>query len=78
MTDKTTALENRINDLESQLAFQDDTIEQLNSAISAQQLQIHQLKDQIRLIVEKYKELQDSANNKGEAFRPEDNIPPHF
>lgn len=48
-------LEARINDLECQVAFQEQTIEDLNSALSQQQLQITKMQDQMKYVVGKVK-----------------------
>ncbi len=56
MTDKIIQqLEARINDLECQLAFQEQTIEDLNGALSQQQLQITKMLDQMKYVVGKVK-----------------------
>lgn len=54
-------LEARINDLECQLAFQEQTIEDLNGALSQQQLQITKMLDQMKYVVGKVKNM-DSSN----------------
>ena len=62
MTDKIIQqLEARINDLECQLAFQEQTIEDLNGALSQQQLQITKMLDQMKYVVGKVKNM-DSSN----------------
>lgn len=62
MTEKTIQqLEARINDLECQLAFQEQTIEDLNGALSQQQLQITKMLDQMKYVVGKVKNM-DSSN----------------
>ncbi|NMV21425.1 SlyX protein, partial [Vibrio parahaemolyticus] len=50
-------LEARINDLECQLAFQEQTIEDLNGALSQQQLQITKMLDQMKYVVGKVKNM---------------------
>ncbi|MDW2127629.1 SlyX family protein, partial [Vibrio sp. 2033] len=50
-------LEARINDLECQVAFQEQTIEDLNSALSQQQLQITKMQDQMKYVVGKVKNM---------------------
>ena len=54
-------LENRINDLECQLAFQEQTIDSLNDALSQQQLLITKMQDQMKYVVGKVKNM-DSSN----------------
>ncbi|EGR2553408.1 SlyX protein [Vibrio alginolyticus] len=67
-------LEARINDLECQLAFQEQTIEDLNSALSQQQLQITKMLDQMKYVVGKVKNM-DSSNL---ADPSEETPPPHY
>ena len=66
-------LEARINDLECQLAFQEQTIEDLNGALSQQQLQITKMLDQMKYVVGKVKNM-DSSNL---ADPSEETPPPH-
>ncbi|UTZ26873.1 SlyX family protein [Vibrio campbellii] len=75
MTDKIIQqLEARINDLECQLAFQEQTIEDLNGALSLQQLQITKMLDQMKYVVGKVKNM-DSSNL---ADPSEETPPPHY
>ncbi|HHF2916147.1 protein SlyX-like protein [Vibrio parahaemolyticus] len=67
-------LEARINDLECQLAFQEQTIEDLNGALSQQQLQITKMLDQMKYVVGKVKNI-DSSNL---ADPSEETPPPHY
>ncbi|EGU30167.1 hypothetical protein VII00023_14899 [Vibrio ichthyoenteri ATCC 700023] len=75
MTEKhITELENRINDLECQLAFQEQTIDSLNEALSQQQLLISKMQDQMKYVAGKVKNL-DSSNL---ADPSEETPPPHY
>ncbi|ANS86639.1 SlyX family protein [Vibrio scophthalmi] len=75
MTEKhITELENRINDLECQLAFQEQTIDSLNDALSQQQLLISKMQDQMKYVAGKVKNL-DSSNL---ADPSEETPPPHY
>tara|TARA_Y100001956_G_scaffold39372_2_gene38680 strand:+ start:2097 stop:2339 length:243 start_codon:yes stop_codon:yes gene_type:complete len=75
MTDKRVEqLENRVNDLECQLAFQEQTIEELNEALSQQQLLITKMQDQMKYVVGKVKNM-DSSNL---ADQSEETPPPHY
>ncbi|MDF5586165.1 SlyX family protein [Vibrio parahaemolyticus] len=67
-------LEARINDLECQLAFQEQTIEDLNGALSQQQLQITKMLDQMKYVVGKVKNM-DSSNLTDPS---EETPPPHY
>ncbi len=75
MTDKISdQLEQRINDLECQIAFQEQTIEALNEALSEQQLVITKMQDQMKYVVGKVKNI-DSSNL---ATQDEETPPPHY
>ncbi|MFM2591101.1 SlyX family protein [Vibrio sp. TBV020] len=67
-------LEGRINDLECQMAFQEQTIEELNAALSQQQLLITKMQDQMKYVVGKVKNM-DSSNL---ADQSEETPPPHY
>ncbi|EGR2797920.1 SlyX protein [Vibrio navarrensis] len=75
MTDKTIAqLENRLNDLECQLAFQEQTIEELNDALAQQQLLIGKMQHQMKYMVGKMKNM-ETSNLADPAKEPP---PPHY
>ncbi|KUI97121.1 SlyX family protein [Vibrio sp. MEBiC08052] len=67
-------LEARINDLECQLAFQEDTIEALNQALSQQQQTISRMQDQMKFIAGKLKNFSDSSV----ADPSQETPPPHY
>ncbi|TMX42198.1 SlyX family protein [Vibrio sp. Hep-1b-8] len=67
-------LEKRVNDLECQLAFQEQTIEELNDALSQQQLLITKMQDQMKYVVGKVKNI-DSSNL---ADPSQETPPPHY
>lgn len=67
-------LENRINDLECQIAFQEQTIDSLNDALSQQQLLITKMQDQMKYMVGKVKNM-DTSNLADPA---EETPPPHY
>ncbi|MDN3698436.1 MULTISPECIES: SlyX family protein [Vibrio] len=75
MTDKNIQqLEDRINDLECKLAFQEQTIDELNDALSQQQFLITRMQDQMKFVVGKVKNM-DSSNL---ADPTEETPPPHY
>lgn len=75
MTDnKQTLLEGRINDLECQLAFQEQTIDSLNNALSEQQLLISKMQTQMQFLVGKIKTIDSSPL----ADESEETPPPHY
>jgi SlyX protein len=67
-------LEDRVNDLECQVAFQDHTIEALNQALSQQQQLISKMQEQMKFIVGKVKTL----NALDIADPSEETPPPHY
>lgn len=67
-------LMNEINELQMKVAFQEDTIEQLNSALVEQQNQIHSLEFQVKHVVDKVKSM--SVSNM--ADESEETPPPHY
>ncbi|MBM7455687.1 SlyX protein [Oceanisphaera litoralis] len=64
----------RLEQLETRLAFQDDTIEQLNLEVTALGAEAARLKSQLSLMVKKLKELQPGEV----ASQEEETPPPHY
>ena len=64
----------RIDEIESQVAFQDGIIESLNSTVAKQDRELLELKHQLSRLSERIKEIGDASP--GEA--PQDETPPHY
>jgi SlyX protein len=64
----------RLDNLESQLAFLDELVERLNEVVAKQELELIGLKRQVGLLTERLKEIGDAAPG---AF-PQDETPPHY
>ena len=67
-------LANRIDELESQLAFQDELIESLNTTVARQDHDILELKHRLGRISERLKEIGDASAGAA----PQDETPPHY
>ncbi|MFC0710342.1 SlyX family protein [Azorhizophilus paspali] len=67
-------LEARINDLETRLAFQDDTIQALNDVLVAQQRVVERLQMQLEALAKRQKELIDEFGSVDDDGAP----PPHY
>jgi SlyX protein len=71
---KEVVLEERIIDLETRLAFQEDTIEQLNQELIAQQRQLELVLRRLEAAEDRLKSLQSSVV----ALPHEETPPPHY
>ena len=67
-------MENKIIDLQSKLAFQDETINELNEVITDQQNQLDQLREEIRLLSLRIVSVAEASNISEEKEPP----PPHY
>lgn len=69
-------LTKRIADLESQLAFQEDTIETLNQLVTQQAREFQTLQRKMHVLGEKFQQINDRQGD--EPSNPADEVPPHY
>ena len=67
-------MNDRINELETQLAFQESTVASLNDAVTDQQQQIDMLREQIEYIKAQMQSLAEAVNSPDGDEPP----PPHY
>jgi SlyX protein len=69
-------IQEQLIDLQTRVAYQEDTLEQLNQVITQQDADIIQLKQQVRLLAQR---LEDAVRTQAPAGAPvEDERPPHY
>lgn len=74
MNDTLETLAKRIEELENQVAFQDELHERLDAVVARQDGEILELKRQLVLLNERIKEFGDAIPGAG----PQDETPPHY
>ena len=74
MSDSLESLQERVEELENQAAFQDELHESLNTIVAKQDGEILQLKRQLILLNERIKEFGEAIPGAG----PQDETPPHY
>ena len=74
MKDPIAVLTRRIEELESQAAFQDELIESLNGTVAKQDAEILELKRHFGLLSERLKEIGEASPGAA----PQDETPPHY
>ena len=65
-------LTRRIEELESQAAFQDELHEKLNDIVARQDGEIQRLKQQLSTLAERLQDLRDGSTS------PSNEVPPHY
>lgn len=76
MTDYTTELKERIDELESRLAFQEDLIESLNKVIARHDRDIASMSRQLRDLLARVSDLAEAGAGSGNSSEHE--VPPHY
>lgn len=71
-----TEIQEQLIDLQTRVAYQENTLEQLNQVITQQDADIIQLKQQIRILAQR---LEDSLRSQGQGGeQSQDERPPHY
>lgn len=68
----------RVNELEMRVAFQEETLQQLNIALGDQQLQISRLEKTCKVLAERLKSLQGSLDELADDAGTVTERPPHY
>ena len=68
-------LERRVEELETQLAFQDELHERLNDMVARQDKELRNLSQQVKALARRLEEVRDSAPG---ADTGVDEVPPHY
>jgi len=74
MSDSLETLVKRIEELETQMAFQDDIHESLNAIVAKQDGEILELKRQFSMLSDRLKDMGDAAGG----AQAQDETPPHY
>ena len=74
MTETLELLQKRVEELESQAAFQDELHESLNTIVAKQDAEILELKRQVGQLIERLRDMGDAVPG-GSA---QDEVPPHY
>lgn len=70
--------EQRLMIIETKIAYQEDTIAQLNEVICEQQNQIDALERLTQQLLGRVRDLSDTASQSGSGFSAADERPPHY
>ncbi|NOR19965.1 MAG: lysis protein [Xanthomonadales bacterium] len=74
MNDLLEALRGRVEELETQLAFQDDIHQSLNATVAKQDGEILELKRQFSMLSDRLKDIGDASGG----AHQQDETPPHY
>ena len=74
MSDSLGALRKRVEELEAQMAFQDDIHESLNATVARQDSEILELKRQFSMLSDRLKDIGDASDG----AQQQDETPPHY
>lgn len=66
--------DDRLMDIETKLAFQENTIEELNSVVIEQQTEIDRLRNAVEYLLDKVQQISDTRMERA----PSNEKPPHY
>jgi SlyX protein len=66
----------RLTELEIKLSYTEDLVEELNQAVSRQQVQISLLQDQLRTVFQQMRQM--APGEQGDQGDPREDVPPHY
>lgn len=66
--------DDRLMDIETKLAFQENTIDELNSVVIEQQTEIDRLKNAVEYLLDKVQQIADTRMERA----PSNEKPPHY
>ena len=70
----TTVTEQKFIDLETRIAFLEDTVDDLNKLVYQQSRAISQYQEQMKSLTQHMKQVQSDIQE----FKPQDEVPPHY
>ena len=70
--------EQRIISIETKIAYQEDTIEQLNAVVCKQQIQIDALELITQQLLSRVRDLSEASAQSGDTSLAADERPPHY
>jgi SlyX protein len=76
MSDTPRSLDDRVVELESRLAFQDDLVERLNEVIARQDRELERLAQRLKVLELRLAEVAEATAAAGPA--PGHEVPPHY
>ena len=65
----------RLVEIETKLAFQEDALQALNEVVCRQQIQIERLEATLALLIDRFRQWQEDAEA---GIKPVDEKPPHY
>lgn len=72
-------LQEQVIDLQTRLAYQEDTLNELNEVVGKQDQLIMSLQEQMRVLVQRYRDMAEAANtNPSAPSNVLDERPPHY